>query len=175
MPRLNATESLALLADFLFRNFKKLREVLVGESILLCLNEKLIRRKSALVGEDDFFLLNELAHLSYEIALNAGAFKDLLVARAFAESFVHLEVTLGVWNCKHLKKFIKTLLVEILNETEPGAAAFEGADSLLESFLVSLSYRHHFADGFHLSAELILDGAELFKCPARELKNYIIA
>ena len=175
MPRLDAAELYALGADILLGNAEKLRKILVGEAVLLGLNEHFIGKERALIGENLLFFGDELAHLVDEMALDASARENLLVRRALAESLVHLEVALGVRHCEHIKKLIKSLLVEILGEAETCAAAFESADRLLESLLIRLADRHYLADSLHLGAEMIFNSAELLERPAGELKNDIIA
>ena len=175
MPRLDTAELYALSADILLGNTQKLRKILVGEAVLLSLNEHFVGEKRALISENLLFFGDELAHLVDEMTLNAGARENLLVRRALTQSLVHLEVALGVRYCEHIKKLVERLLVEILGEAETGATAFKSADRLLESLLISLTDRHYLADGLHLGTEMVLHGAELLERPASELKNDIIA
>ena len=55
------------------------------------------------------------------------------------------------------------------------AACLKTADRFLESFLVGLTDTHHFTDGAHLGAQLILHAFEFFKSPAGEFDDHIIA
>ena len=55
------------------------------------------------------------------------------------------------------------------------AACLQTADSFLESLFVGLTNTHNFTDGAHLGAQLILHAFELFKGPAGEFDNHIIA
>jgi len=174
-PSLDAPKARPLRADVLLGDLKKLRKVLVAEAVLLRLDEHVVGQEPALVHEDELLFLHKLAHLVDEVRLNARTLEYLVVGRSLAEGLVHLEVALGVRNREHRQEFVQGPLVEVLHETEPGPAALERADRLLESLLVGLAYRHHLADGLHLRAELVLDGAELLKGPARELQDDVVA
>ena len=48
------------------------------------------------------------------------------------------------------------------------------SQGLLEHFLECPSYRHHFADGFHLRTYLCCDIAEFLEIPSRVLENDIV-
>ena len=174
-PALAAADLVALRADVLFGNAEDLREVLVGKAVFLRLHEQVVGKSLALVAEDLLFFLDELAHLLHEVRLDAGALEDLLVGRSLPDRLVHLEVALGVGNGEKLQKLVERLLVEVLRKAEPRTTALERANRLLESLLVGLADRHDLADGLHLRAELVLDGAELLERPACELENDVVA
>ena len=84
----------ALRADVLFRYAQQLREILVGEAVLLRLHEHVVRQETTLVEKNLLFLFHQLAHLIYEVPLHAGEAEDLVVRRALPERLVHLEVAL---------------------------------------------------------------------------------
>ena len=55
------------------------------------------------------------------------------------------------------------------------ASRLKASDRLLERFLEVLSDTHDLADRTHLGAELIFHALELFKCPAGEFYDHIVA
>ena len=174
-PALAAADPVALRADVLLGNAEDLREILVGKAVLLRLHEQVVGKQLALVAEDLLLFLDELAHLVDEVRLDAGALEDLLVGRSLPDCLVHLEVALGVGNGEKLQELVERLLVEVLRKAKPSAPALKRADRLLESLLVGLADGHDLADGLHLRAELVLDGAELLERPAGELEDDVVA
>ncbi len=55
--------------------------------------------------------------------------------------------------------------VEVPGEAESVASLLQGADGLLEGFLVILADAHDLADGPHLGAELVLYAFEFLESP----------
>ena len=83
-------------------------------------------------------------------------------------------MALGVRYGEELEELLEREVVEVLDEAKARPAALERADRLLERLLVRLADGHHLADGLHLSAELVLDCAELLERPARELEDDVV-
>ena len=174
-PALLASERIALFADFLLWDAEQLGEILVGEAVLLCLHKQGVGKSLPLVLQNLLFLLDQLAHLVDEIGLDSGAGEYLLVRRALPKRLVHLEVALGVRDGQELQQLLEREFVEVLREAESGPAALKRADGLLERLLVRLADGHHLADGLHLRAELVLDGAELLERPPCELEDDVVS
>ena len=65
--------------------------------------------------------------------------------------------------------------MEIFCKSQTVLADFQASDRFLESFFISLSDTHNFTNGAHLSAQLVFDTFELFKCPTRELDYHVIS
>ncbi len=161
--------------DLIFGDFEDLGQVFVGETVFLRLEDEVVCRDRALGLEEFLFFLDEFLHLLDEVLLDLGQFVDLVDGSTFAEGFIHDEVALGGGGDELLQKFIFGEFVEIGNETETVAALLEGTDGLLECFLISFANAHDFADGSHLSAELVFDALELLKGPAGKLDDDVIA
>ena len=121
------------------------------------------------------FFLNQLLHLLDKVILNFGQFVDFFYRCTLTQRFIHDEIALAAGSCKHGQKLLFGLLIKILYMTKTITALFQRTDCFLECFLISLADAHDFADCSHLSSELILYALELFKCPAREFQNDIIA
>ena len=93
IPSLDNAELFSLCADLFFGNSKNLAEVLVGETVLLGLDEGFSSERGVKQG---FLFLYEFFHLVDEVMLNACKSEDLIGSGALAKRFIHDKIALAV-------------------------------------------------------------------------------
>ena len=178
-PSLGDAQAQAVIAHVIFVLVGQLCQVAVGEAVHLCLLELLFGQHGNRVlggpGQNCFFLFHQFFHLLNEVGLDAGQLVQLFNGSALAQCLIHDELALGSGLVQHAQQLVFGLAVEVLGKAQTVAAGFQGADGLLEGFLVGLTNGHDFAHGTHLSAQLVLDALELLKGPASELQNNVLA
>ena len=162
-------------ADVRLGHLEDLGQVAVGEAVLLGLTQRLFRGNGALVLQQRLFLVHKLLHLADEVRLDFGHVLQLLHRRALAQRLVHDELALGGGLFEQLEQLGQGLFVEVLGVAQTVAAGLQRADGLLEGFFIGLADGHDLAHGAHLRAQLVLGLLELFKRPARELDDHIVA
>ena len=122
-----------------------------------------------------FFQLDQLFHLVKEPAVDLGCLVEFVDGRAFPRGFIEHELPGGAGRPYGFHERFLGPLVVALEETQAVAFVFQGTDGFLESFLVILADRHHFADGAHLRSQLVVRAVKLLEGPARELHDHVVA
>ena len=175
LPSLLQTQRDALVSDFCFIDFQKLAQIFIGEAILLCGNQYIIRRQLSFICQKGFLLLNQLLHLIDEPCLYLCQLMDFFHGCALAQCFIHDEMAFTGGGNQHFQKFFLGFFIKILCMPQTIATCFQRTDGFLEGFFIILTDTHNLADCAHLGTQLILYAFEFFKCPACEFDNNIIA
>ena len=174
VPGLLDAQGKAACADLVLGDVQDLAQILVCEAVLLGLDELLVGDSIAR-GDQGFFFLNQLQHLLKEVLLDLRDLEELVHGHALPQCLIHEEVALGGGVGEQLQQLFLRELVEILDVAQSVAALLQGADGLLEGFLVVLADGHDLAHRAHLCAELIVHALELFEGPAGKLDDDVVA
>ncbi len=175
LPGFGGTQGDTTGADIFFREIEQLGQVAIGKAVLFGLEEKVVRRDPAFVGQQRFFQLYQFLHLLDEPGLDVGQLIQFLDFGAFAQGFVHDELAFAGGGSDYAQEFIQGQFVEVLGEPEPVTVDFQAADGFLEGLFIILADAHDFAHGLHLGAELVFQAGEFFKGPAGEFNHHIVA
>ena len=100
---------------------------------------------------------------------------DFLYSCTLTKCFIHYKVTLAGRSDQLLQQLFLCQGIEILGMSQTITAGLQAADSLLESFLISLTDTHDFADCTHLCTQLVLNAFKFLECPAGELDYNIVS
>ena len=163
------------MTDVVLGYFQNFAEIFVGEAVLLGLRQGFCRGHRAFELQQGFFLFHQFFHLLYEVMLHPGDVENLIYRGAFAQGFVHLEVTFGRRRAQQGQQFFFAEFVKILYMTQAIAPFFQRTDGFLEGFLIIFADAHDFAHGAHLSPQFVVYAFELFKGPAGKFHNNIIS
>ncbi len=174
-PGLLYAERQTAVADVCFRYAEHDAEVLVGETVLLCLGEGFVRRKRTMAFCKRRFFLYQFLHLLDEPFLHVRKIIELIYGRTLLQRFVHREMTFAAGRRKQLQQLFFGFRFQLFDMSETVSACFQGTYGFLEGFLVILADAHDFADSTHLGAELVFHAFELFECPAGEFDHDIVA
>ena len=168
------SKRITAVTDCFFRNFKNLWQIFIAKTIFFSLNQKFIRWNRTNVFKHFFFQFHKFLHLLQEIIFYMSNFRKFFKRNTLTNSFIKLEITLTWSNLKHFAKFISRFFIKIFCKTKTCTTIFKPTNSLLESFLKSLTNRHNFANSFHRSTKRIFHTTEFFKSPASKFQNNIV-
>ena len=128
-PSLGNAEPDSLLADGGLGYARELGEVLVGKPVLLGLHEHFVGKGCAgigrHIGKNRLFLLHELGHLLYELALYVRELEELLDAHALAKRLVHLELPLARGRTQEVDELVGGLFVKVLGKAQAVATLLQ--------------------------------------------------
>ena len=175
VPAFHHADAPPLLPDGGFFGAHELRQILVGETVLLGAPQQFVGQCAAAELQDLLFQLHQLPHLVDEVGLDEGLrVKLLVVAPLRRASYIRNCRSLVGWESMS-SSLREGPRVEVLGEAQPVAADLQRPDGFLQSLLVGLADAHGFAHGAHLRAQLVLGAAELLEGPAREFDHHVVA
>ena len=100
---------------------------------------------------------------------------DFFYGGPFAQSFIHQEMAFTGRGNQHFKELFFGAEVETFGVAQAVTSGFQAPYGFLEGFFVSFANAHNFAYGPHLGTQAVFHAFELFKGPAGELDNHIVA
>ena len=175
VPGFHHADLFSCVADVVLGYFQNLAEIFIGKAVFLGLRQGFRRGHRAFKLQKGFFLFHQFLHLFYKVMLHPGDVENLVHRSAFAQGFVHLEVTFGRRCAQQVQQFFFAEHVKILYMSQTVTSFFQRTDGFLESLLIILADAHDFAHGTHLGSQFIVHAFELFKSPAGKFHDNIIS
>ena len=173
-PGFFQTQFHAFLSNIIFFDLQDLAQIFVRKAVFLSGDQHIIGRHTAFICQQGFFFLYQLQHLFDEPMLYFCQCVDLIYGCAFAQGFIHDEMTFTGRGYQHTKQVILRFAVKIFGMPQTIAAGFQRTDGFLEGFLVGFADTHDFAYGTHLGTQFVFYAFEFFESPAGEFDHDII-
>ena len=175
VPGFHHADLFSCVTDIVFGYVQDLAEVFVGKAVLFGLGQGFRGRHRAFVLHQGFLFLHQFFHLLHKVMLHPGDVEDFIYRSAFAQGFVHLEVTFGGRRAQQVQQFFFAEFIKILHMSQTVTSLFQRTDGFLERFLIIFADAHDFAHGAHLGAQFVIHALELFKGPAGEFYDNVIS